>query len=210
MIDYEVIKKCDFPILKVNGFLSEKDLSLAKDEVIKLSSEAQHAKGHMTREYERVFVDRVYLGNRENSDILQIIQKNLFSEEMKEIYSSIRDTSFKLIPNSSYHETQITFYKNENSYDWHTDEVLSRVINWVLYIDIDSDFTGGENEISNDEHMPDSDTKPYNVDISTKPKDNLLLLMPSWVTHRVVPVFCKHDDKLRGRITINGHIGFAQ
>ena len=87
--------------------------------------------------------------------------------------------------------------------------MLNRVINWVLYININGDFTGGENQISNDLYDV-GNQQPYNIDISTPPKDNMLIMMPSWITHRVTPVFCNHKDKLRSRITINGHIGFAQ
>lgn len=209
MIDYEVIKKCDFPILKVDGFLSDLELRLCKDEIVNIESEAKYTEEEI-REYDRVFLDEKYRGHREQSDILRVVSEKLFSPEMIDIYNSIKDTSFKLIEGSSRHETQLTFYSNKHSYEWHTDAMLNRVINWVLYIDIDGDFTGGENQISNDDFNEGERNHPYNVYISTPPKDNMLIMMPSWITHRVAPVFCKHKSKLRSRITINGHIGFAQ
>ena len=101
-------------------------------------------------------------------------------------------------------------YKIINKCDFPILSVNNFISDDDLYIDIDSDFTGGENQISNDEYIIGNDNTPYNVDISTKPKDNMLIIMPSWVTHRVSPVFCKSKDKLKGRITINGHIGYIK
>ena len=208
MIDYEIINKCDFPILKVNNFISD-DLMLIKKEIIKLSAETYNT-NLITREYDRVYLDYYYENDRTQSDILKITTKYLFSSEMTDIYRSIKEGAFKLIEYSSQHESQLTFYGDKHGYEWHQDIEARWFINWILYIDIDSDFTGGENQISNDELSLGNDNTPYNIDISTKPKDNMLIMMPSWVTHRVAPVFCKSKDKLKSRITINGHIGYSK
>jgi Rps23 Pro-64 3,4-dihydroxylase Tpa1-like proline 4-hydroxylase len=207
MIDYEVIKNCDFPVLKVNNFLDEKKLSDIKDEIRLISKDATHFELGI-REHERVFVDNYYDGRRDESSMLRHVSEKLFSDGMYDVYNSIPDTAFHLIRSSTYHETQLTFYKNTNQYEWHGDNINKRICNWILYVDVDSDFTGGENQISNSVWDEESMSTVHNVDISTKPKDNLLLIMPSWVTHSVAPVFMKSNDLLKGRITVNGHIGF--
>jgi len=213
MIDYEVIKNCDFPILKVNNFLDEDVLSDIKDEIKSLSEETIHHELDV-REHNRIYLDEYYSERRGESDILRNISERLFSDDMVDVYNTIPETAFHLIKSSTYHETQLTFYKNTNEYQWHADNIHKRICNWILYIDIDSDFTGGENQISNTAWDEDAKgrghDRVYNIDISTKPKDNLLLIMPSWVTHSVAPVFMKSNDLLKGRITINGHIGFKQ
>jgi len=209
MIDYKIINKCDFPILIVNNFISDDDLMLIKKEIIKLVDKTKNT-NMITREYDRIYFDKYYEKDRTQSDVLEIIPKYLFSSEMIDICKSMKEGAFKFIENSSRHETQLTIYGDHHGYEWHHDNVFGRFVNWILYIDIDSDFTGGENQISNDEYIIGNDNTPYNVDISTKPKDNMLIIMPSWVTHRVSPVFCKSKDKLKGRITINGHIGYIK
>jgi len=190
MIDYEVIKKCDFPILKIKNFIDKDNLVKMKNEIKKLAPELKYTE-KIEREYSRIYMD-------------------MFSEEMLKIYMSINETAFKLLHTSSNHETQLTVYGNKGEYKWHNDDIVYRLVNWILFIDIDSDFTGGENEISND-NINETFDETYHekqTDIVTKHEDNVLIMMPCWVTHRVAPVFCKSKDILKGRISINGHIGY--
>jgi Rps23 Pro-64 3,4-dihydroxylase Tpa1-like proline 4-hydroxylase len=208
-IDYKIINKCDFPVLKINNFITKTDLKLIKKEIIKLACNAEQKLENDSFDvplvkFDRVFLDDYYKNDRTQSNILNIVSKYMFSREMVDLCSSIKDGSFKHIKNSTRHESQLTFYGDKHIYEWHNDINHGRLINWILYVDIDSNFTGGENQISNDE----IEKNTYNIDISTKPKDNMLIMMPSWVTHRVAPVFCKSKDKLKGRITVNGHIGY--
>ena len=198
--------KCDiisgkFPILKVDDFLHKESLFHVKNEIknIHIHTKRQIDK---LRSYRRLYLDE-YFKNRYDSYILTTIDQVLFSEEMKNIYNSTYDTAFRLLPKSTYHETQLTIYGNNHDYGWHVDDIDSRLVNWVLFINIDSDFTGGNNEISYNE-LNDNPTP----DIITKPIDNTLIIMPCWVTHRVTPIKCDSSDILKGRITINGHIGF--
>ena len=212
-IDYKIINKCDFPILNINNFTSNDDLKLIKKEIIKLVTETNdsNVSGYFPDDklvkFDRVFLDDYYINDRTQSDILNIVSKYMFSREMMDLCSSLKDGAFKNIEHTNHHESKLTFYGNNHVYEWHNDIKYGRLINWILYVDIDSDFTGGENQISNDD-LTENYSDNYNIDISTKPKDNMLIMMPSWVTHRVAPVFCKSKDKLKGRITINGHIGY--
>jgi Rps23 Pro-64 3,4-dihydroxylase Tpa1-like proline 4-hydroxylase len=209
MIDYEVIKKCDFPILKIKNFIAKDELVKIKDEIVRLSADMKREE-FVIREYDRVYLDDYYENDRNKSNILKNIEYNLFTDEIKKIYSSINETSFKLIPTTTKHETQLTIYGDGGEYRWHVDATDLRIVNWILFIDINSDFIGGENEISNDAYDEDM-LEAYhekNSDIKTKHEDNVLIMMPCWVTHRVAPVFCKSKDILKGRISINGHIGY--
>jgi|LWDU01.1.fsa_nt_gi hypothetical protein len=209
MIDYEVIKKCDFPILKIKNFIDKDNLVKMKNEIKKLAPELKYTE-KIEREYSRIYMDKYYFDNRIESNILRNIDNILFSEEMLKIYMSINETAFKLLHTSSNHETQLTVYGNKGEYKWHNDDIVYRLVNWILFIDIDSDFTGGENEISND-NINETFDETYHekqTDIVTKHEDNVLIMMPCWVTHRVAPVFCKSKDILKGRISINGHIGY--
>jgi Rps23 Pro-64 3,4-dihydroxylase Tpa1-like proline 4-hydroxylase len=207
-MEYNIIEG-KFPILTVNNFLSENNL-LSIEEEIRESINKFSIEKDEHRKLNRIQLDDVWENDRDSSNILSIISNDLFSKNMLKIYNSINDSSFRLIEISNKHETQITIYNDKNEYSWHNDKVKGRIINWVLFIDLGMDFTGGENQISYDEINVNSLTKIENVKphIITKPKGNMLLLMPSWVSHRVSPVKSSNNDITKGRITINGHIGF--
>ena len=202
-----------YPVLKVENFLPQNEYEEVKAEALNLVLFARE-EDLRGRDYHRLYLDNVHKQNRDQSKILTLCAKNLFDRQMVETYDSIQDTSFKLIPQSTAHETQLTMYKNSSKYSWHHDATDMRVANWVLMIDLGMEFEGGHTQLSNErfddygnrELLDGNMDLPVALDI--KPKGNQLVIMPMWVTHRVTPIKMQSKELSKGRITVNGHIGF--
>jgi len=212
-----------FPILRIENFLSDVDYQVVKKDVKSEVMKLQELKDSGTkndplddmsgRDYNRVYIDALYGKDRSKSETLMIIDKNLFSDEMLDIYNSIPETSYRLIKDSVNHETEITIYGDESKYNWHNDSLYSRIINFVLIIDLGMKFEGGHTHITNTEFDSIGERALYeggldlDADIDIEPKGNQLVMMPMWVTHRVTPIKMKSTKMIEGRITVNGHIG---
>jgi len=213
-----------FPILKIENFLSDADYQTVKkevkDEVIKLEKMIKSGMRDDPvgtsggRYFNRVYLDSLYKEDRKKSKTLTIVQQNLFSNEMLDIYDSVPETAYQLLKDSTNHETAITVYKDKSAYSWHHDVVGRRVVNYVLMIDLGMKFEGGHTQTSNylwnpmDERTLFDGGLDLDAELDIEPKGNQLIVMPMWVTHRVTPVKMKSKNMLDGRITVNGHIGF--
>tara|TARA_R110000823_G_C15711779_1_gene477649 strand:- start:46 stop:672 length:627 start_codon:yes stop_codon:yes gene_type:complete len=201
-------------IIRVDNFLTDMEMGIVSEELLKLNSslceESNHKDHNMVEiKYSRVYLDFHYADNRDTSDILKIIQDNLFN---KKIYNIIPMTEelLKLIPLSDTSECQYTVYPIGGSYDWHIDDYVYdyysrpfRIANYIYYTN--DDFDGGELHIS---YKKNIDTTKKNctdelvADLIIVPKKNTLVIMPSNAWHTVTPI-TKGE-----RRTVNGHIGF--
>lgn len=215
-----------FPILKVENFLSDTEYKEIQDEVKKEVSilDGLLDKGMVAdrrysingKDFARVNLDFKYLKDRTESRILTIMEDNLFSNEMIDIYDNMSETAFKLIKASINHETLLTVYRDKSIYNWHNDTGGGRVANFVLLIDMGMKFKGGHTQISNVEYNSLGERTLFeggldlDADIDIEPKGNQLIIMPMWVTHRVTPIKMELDNLIDGRITVNGHIGFTR
>ena len=206
-----------FPILKIENFLSNSEYTKIKEEVKTQVEELDYMiddnkkpSQDTDRDYHRLFLDELYYEDRSKSNTLSIMERNLFDDQMKGIYASLPETAFKLIQFSTTLETQLTVYKNLASYGWHNDNNQSRIINYVLMIDLGMKFEGGHTQLSNrQETSKEQNIRLTDVEVALdiEPKGNQLIMMPMWVTHRVTPIKTNTDNLLDSRITINGHIG---
>ena len=118
---------------------------------------------------------------------------------------ALRDLSWKgWRPNIQFGwEIQWTKYKTggEQRYTWHVDTAHQRLLNYICYMT--DDFEGGETQIAieHEYNKPDDKLDEYQVLHTVEPKQGRLLIMPSWLIHRVLPT-----KKGGDRITLNGHI----
>ena len=214
-----------FPILKIENFLSDTEYKEIQDDVKKEVSNLDGLldKGMLAdirysingKDFARVDLDIKYMKDRTKSRILTIIQNSIFNNEMYDIYNTLPETSYKLIKESTNHETELTVYKDKSAYNWHIDDIQRRMINFVLMIDLGMKFDGGHTQISNvgfdtlGERILFDGGLDIDVEIDIEPKGNQLIMMPMWVTHRVTQVKMKSKNLTDGRITVNGHIGYV-
>jgi Rps23 Pro-64 3,4-dihydroxylase Tpa1-like proline 4-hydroxylase len=211
-----VLDSGQFPILKIENFLSDTDYNSIKEEVKKYIIELEDMIDDVKptqdtdRDYHRLYLDEVYQGeDRKKSDILRIIESNLSDKQMNDIYRSLPETAFKLIPFSKILETQLTVYKDLASYGWHNDHNRFRIINYILMIDLGMKFEGGHTQVSNKQETKEDQNKRIidaEVALNIEPKGNQLIMMPMWVTHRVTPIKMNGYNLSDSRITVNGHI----
>ena len=147
-----------------------------------------------------------------NTPIPNTISKLLRSKKILEPARKKGDLSWKWFVLDITHpfEVQITDYaKDTDHYEWHVDHFFeahndkpatNRLLNYIFYL-IEPQ-TGGELELANDEtlkHVPGHGYEFFDT-VKIKPKKNRMVLMSSWIPHRVLP------SKGR-RVTINGHVG---
>jgi len=159
----------------------------------------------------RVYVDKVFEDRRDESYILKILHEKLFSTRVYNKTNMMPDGAFQALPFTTRHETQLSIYMDGDWYGWHRDhnDQWHRLLNFVYYLNLAGDFTGGELELS---HRPEEidDVNKLKANETIPPIDNTLILFPSYIWHRVKEVKMQSNHMLHGRITINGHIGFWQ
>lgn len=192
-----------FPILKIENFLSDSEYEEIKEEVKKQVLRLKDPDSTVSKDFYKLHLTK--------GKIRDIIDKNLFDKNMMDIYANIPETAFKLIPSSTHHETEITVYDHRGSYTWHEDCKGSRIANYVLMIDLGMKFEGGHTQFSN---TGESDTSVFSalneVSLDIKPKGNQLIIMPTWVLHKVTQIKPLSKNLLHTRITVNGHIAFEE
>lgn len=191
-------------ILIVDHFLDKPVFDTCQEEIKKnkdlLLSDNRYKSVSFSRYYPEV-----------NTLIPNVIDDNLFSPKIHSLIENFHDGYWKLFNErlATGFEVQVTLYqkKLENQYTWHVDHLVDsnqryfglRVLNYILYINDVS--KGGELEIADHFTKYDPYRKSYNISQTIKPKANRLVIVPSWLIHRVKPMLT--DEK---RITINGHI----
>jgi len=149
--------------------------------------------------YERWYPER-------KSKISKISESCIFSEKVKKHVNDFKDLSWRMLLSDMpvNFEVQVTKYPSDATlgYDWHTDHItpMRRILNWILYIE--DNFEGGELLISEKliRGTPGRNVE-FPIGQSIKPKKNRLVMMPSWMIHKIKPVTSGLP-----RVTINGHI----
>ena len=206
----EMIKR---DIIKIDDFLTNDEISLIDKELLRLNPSLkdegiEYNNGTPMASFSRVYINEFYDRTLINSDILRIIDSNMFAES---VYNKIPviELLLKLIPSSTYSDCQYTVYKKGAGFKWHIDSgstpTSHRIANYIYYLN--DDFEGGELELSfiNDIDYGDIThvSEPL-ADLVIIPKKNTLVIIPSNMWHMVKPV-TKGERK-----TINGHIGFRR
>jgi len=161
----------------------------------------------------------------EPGPIIDVLEKKLYSKEIVAFSDGCADLAWQWIRRASGYEVQLTRYNSGiDEYFWHSDhhrpvdaESGFRVLNWILYLG-ECDYEGGELELSKDvpalepgneatdyDRKMGTDTGNVSVWKSVKPKKNRMVVMPSYLLHRVKRHKSKTDDFMDARITLNGH-----
>tara|TARA_R110002051_G_scaffold114128_1_gene186687 strand:+ start:2040 stop:2630 length:591 start_codon:yes stop_codon:yes gene_type:complete len=194
MIKY---KKINDDILLINNFLSSEELKKVKEEIIFHKDDlVVDVNIHENTKYLRMFVDDTYQGRRDDSYILNTMKK-FYTKDTYKYTNKLDSFSFKHLPTTSSDETQVTLYGNGGKYNWHMDIGNSRILSYVLPIDINpKKWTGGELVLKYKKEI-----------IIIEPKENQMILFSAHLPHKVDIVHVKDNDIFNGRLVINGHIG---
>jgi len=179
-------------IIIIDDFLSNVDFKLVQNEIKSNHHLIKEPPAHQdTKQFLRWYVDRDYEGHRKDSDILRIMQRELFEGKFAREAKKHFEAPWIYLPVTTHHETQVTKYMKGNSYMWHNDNHKGRLFNYILYMN--DDFKGGELALSY--------TSKKHIDKIVTPKTNRLVVIPSFYWHKVRTIL---DGN---RYTVNGHIG---
>ena len=137
-----------------------------------------------------------------NHYVTNLIRDFLYGEKLLKLTENLGDFAWICFNNrfTKTFELQVTEYLKNNKYDWHTDFELMRMrmLNYIFYL---TEPEGGELQISNEVlNSFNFEKQEFNIYKSIKPKINRLVIMPSWLAHRVTPIISGK------RLTVNGHI----
>ena len=189
------------------NFLSPAEFEACVDEVLRNKQKFER------HDWDGKSFGRLYI--TEASHLTETISKKLFSAELiNEVYRH-HDLTWQWYRMANNVEFQVTSYGNGDSYGWHTDHgihvspFIPRVANFVLYLT--EGFKGGELRVSDElclpfKHVPRQ--RPILNSYLIEPKKNRLVIMPSYVFHRVEEVVVEDGkvDLMDTRVTINGHM----
>lgn len=188
------------PYISIDNFLTEAQIrSIRKEISDNKMNFIDFSNPERVINFHRWYIDESY-NNRSESHILTIFGKELWNDRVQDAMSKSRnDLSFALHNLSDKHETQVTSYLDGNEFEWHNDHHFAnfwtgRIENWIYYLN--DNVEGGELEIEDDQIY------------TLKPVYNRLIIMPSYLKHRVKKVKTNQTKVMNGRLTINGHVGF--
>lgn len=180
----------------VDGILIIDDV-FTKDELILIDKELDMLRPKMKNHIyngsggsvERVVLDQFYKGRREDSTILPLIPKKIFSEETIEITKNIHDLSYQLLKMKCRYDTLYTRIDNgilkhiDFSFDGSIHEWNGRSLSYIWYTG--KNVIGGELVV--DETV-------------IEPKYNRMVVLPSYRTHFVRPCKSKNRYSVHGNI----------
>jgi hypothetical protein len=199
------------PLLCIDDFLCEEDAQRVLRECIDLKKLYMPAKvfngpdatkiDPRYRTNEVVYLDEVLRGDPGRSDILGIMEKNIWTEECRRLWHE-GDPVFDIINSSTWHEAVISRYGNCGFYKKHRDtkweHMTHRLVTLVYYVNrVPERFTGGALTL-------------WKVDQSVKiePKYNRAVIFPSFTLHEVENTRLNSDKWEDGRFSLNYWIGF--
>jgi len=141
--------------------------------------------------------------------LIKIAEDMIFAEDIMSEVEKIRDLAWRWFVTSTNtgFEVQVTKYhlSPEYRYGWHTDNIADldeklRILNYIFYLN--DDFEGGELQLSKSLNRKSfNDIQEFPVAFTIKPEKNMLVMIPSWILHRVLPVTSGSS-----RLTLNGHV----
>jgi hypothetical protein len=199
------------PILCIDDFLIEEDAQRVLQECIDLKRIYKPARvfdgptatkiDRNYRKNEVVYLDDVYGGNPERSDILSIIKNKIWTEECRKLWHE-GYYLFDIINYSTWQEAVISRYGNCEFYKRHQDtrkdRITYRLITLVYYVNkLPEQFTGGSLTLWQGDDC-----------LSVEPKHNRAVVFPSFTFHEVQSVHMSNDNFEDGRFSINYWMGF--
>jgi predicted 2-oxoglutarate/Fe(II)-dependent dioxygenase YbiX len=199
------------PILCVDDFLLEEDAKRVLQECIDLKKIYMPAKvfdgpnatriDQKYRKNEVVYLDDVFRGSPERSDILSIVKKKIWTEECRKLWHE-GDYIFDIINYSTWQEAVISRYGDCDFYKRHQDTrrdyITYRLVTLVYYVNrIPEQFKGGSLILW---HGDES--------IRIEPKHNRAIVFPSFTFHEVENVRMSSEKWEDGRFSLNYWMGF--
>lgn len=191
-------------IILIDDVLSDVELDLMRKNIISLKDKlVYHDEFKMTgfnnTLYHRVYLDELFIDNRGASYILAVITRKIFNKDINKAIKDMESYPFQSLNYSDRHETQLTVYDVGGKYNWHRDNDQKRIMSFVLPINVyKKTWTGGELLL-----------KYKGETITIEPKENQLIMFSGHLLHRVKPIVMDNPgDILKGRVIINGHIGY--
>ena len=199
------------PIICVDDFLSEDNAQRVLQECIDLKKvylparifDGPNATKVETkfRRNDVVYLDDVFRGAPERSDILTLLKTTVWSEEYKRLWHE-GDYIFDIINYSTWQEAVVSRYGNCDFYQRHQDtrrdHITYRLVTIVYYVNnIPEKFTGGSLLFSDGEER-----------VRIEPKHNRAVVFPSFTFHEVENVRSTSSNWEDGRFSVNYWLGF--
>jgi hypothetical protein len=199
------------PVLCIDDFLVQEDAGRVLQECIDLKKIYMPARvfdgpsatkiDQNYRSNEVIYLDDVFRGAPERSDILRIMKKKIWTEECKALWHE-GYYIFDIINYSTWQEAVISRYGNCDFYKKHQDtrrdHITYRLVTLVYYVNrTPEQFTGGSLTLwdSGD-------------NVRVEPKHNRAVLFPSFTLHEVENVRLNNDNWEDGRFSLNYWMGF--
>jgi hypothetical protein len=199
------------PVLCIDNFLPEEEARKVLQECIDLRkiylparvfdgpNNTKIDKTYRTNEV--VYLDDVFRGAPERSDILSIIKKRIWAEEFKKLWHE-GYYIFDVINYSTWQEAVISRYGDYQFYrkhqDTRRDHITYRLVTLVYYVNRTPEkFTGGSLILwEGDESL------------RVEPRHNRAVLFPSFTFHEVEGVRMNSENWEDGRFSLNYWMGF--
>ena len=201
------------PIVTIDDFLPEADAQRILTECIDLKKFYQPAKifdgptatkvDPTYRKNDVVYLDTLFQGVHENSDILTTMKKAIWGEEAKRVWSK-GNTLLEVLNYATHSEAVLSRYGKCDFYGKHRDtrfdHLTYRLVTLVYYVNtIPEKFTGGSLTFWHEDQS-----------LKAEPKHNRLVVFPSWTMHEVENVRLPDDAAWEdGRFSLNYWMGFT-
>lgn len=200
------------PVLCIDNFLPDDDAQMVLQECIDLKKVYLPArvfdgptatridKGY--RDNEVVYLDQVFRGSPDRSDILRVLKQRIWTEECKALWHDGYHI-FDIINYSTIQEAVVSRYGDGDFYKKHRDtrrdHITYRLVTLVYYVNqVPEEFSGGELVLWHDQES-----------VRVEPKHNRAVVFPSFVFHEVEQTKMAGDEWDQGRFSINYWIGFS-
>jgi hypothetical protein len=153
------------------------------------------------RTNEVIYLDNVFRGSSERSDILRILKDRIWSDECRRLWH-VDYLIFDVINYATSHELVVSRYGNGAFYKRHQDtrrdSITLRLVSLVYYVNrVPQLFSGGSLRLWHEE-----------TSIQIEPKHNRAVVFPSFVFHEIEAV-CTDQERWEGaRFSVNYWLGF--
>lgn len=207
----------EFNILTVKNIFDKDINKKMLDEAIQLkdfykpatiSDDAKIVEDYRTNDV--AFLDDIFIGKRNNSDILKNIDNTLSGSEVSGILNSTTEP-LGLLASTNYNETQVSRYGNNGQeYKFHKDKFNNkkRMLTMVYYMSREpKKYTGGDIIFTKSPILKDGSLLDENISsIKMTPENNMAVFFSSSLVHGVMPT--KSPTEFGdGRFSINCWIG---
>jgi hypothetical protein len=199
------------PVLCIDDFLPEDDAQKVLQECIDLKKVYMPARvfdgpsatkiDTNYRDNEVVYLDDVFRGSPERSDILRILKEKIWTEDCKALWHD-GYYIFDIVNYSTFQEAVISRYGDGAFYKKHRDtrrdHITYRLVTLVYYVNrLPEVFTGGTLVLWQEQES-----------VRLEVKHNRAVVFPSFTFHEVEKVKMTSEEWDQGRFSINYWIGF--